>query len=67
MRKARIMRWFLALLASVFAAPAVAANPTHPGTFSPDKPVLYHGHGLSFYITDGGSNRRQIAKEGELP
>ena len=42
------MRWSLAVLAWIFAAVAFSANHTHPGSLTPDKPVLYHVHGLSF-------------------
>ena len=42
------MRWSLAVLAWIFATVAFSANHTHPGSLTPDKPVLYHVHGLSF-------------------
>ena len=54
MREARIIRWFVALLAWISAASAIAASHTHPGALTAEKPVLYHVHGLSF-SSDGKS------------
>ena len=42
------MRWFLALLAWVCAAAAVAASHTYAGGRTGGEPVLFHVHGLAF-------------------
>ena len=54
MRAAQIIRWFVALLAWISAASAIAASHTHPGALTAEKPFLYHVHGLSF-SSDGKS------------
>ena len=42
------MRWFVALLASISAATAFAANHTYASERTSAEPVLFHVHGLSF-------------------